>query len=138
MYLVSNMSQQEINEEGWEECCHTRRNNGNRRPGITTKEIIGDRSSGESLWVPPRRRPSVIERKKMTARMVEIGLVQVMTNNVYKFGGDIRIQKEGGAIGVRATGDVAKAVMVDWDSKFNERLEKILTKPLLYKRFLRR
>ena len=43
---------------------------------------------------------------------------------------------EGGAIGVRATGDIAKAVMVDWDKKLNEKLEKLITRPLMYKRYV--
>ena len=63
-------------------------------------------------------------------------MIQVMENNVYKFGDEFRIQSEGGAIGVRATGDVAKAVMVRWDVEFNKRLERLLTKPLLYKRYI--
>ena len=72
----------------------------------------------------------------MTAKMVEIAIVQVMKNNVYKFAGDIRLQGEGGAIGVRATGDIAKAVMVTWDKKLNKKLERLLTRPLMYRRYI--
>ena len=60
----------------------------------------------------------------------------IMSNNVYKFGHEVKLQSEGGAIGVRATGDVAKAVMVNWDKKFNEKLESLLSKTLMYKRYV--
>ena len=136
LYIVSNMTQEEIDKEGWTECCQTRLNSGSRRPGITTKEIVGDRGSGESLWRDPVRRPSAVEKKAMIAKMVEIGVIQIMENNVYKFGDGFRIQSEGGAIGVRATGDVAKAVMVGWDVKFNKQLERLLARPLLYRRYI--
>ena len=127
LYLVSNMTQEEVDHEGWNECCHTKRNGGNRRPGITSKEIMGDRKNGESLWRPPIRRPSPVETKRMTAKMLEIAVIQVMRNNVYNFAGEIWLQSEGGAIGVRATGDIAKAVMVHWDKKFNMLLDSNLS-----------
>ena len=65
LYLVSTMTQEEIDDEGWSECCHSRLNKGPRRPGITTKEIVGDRSDGNSLWRPPIRRPTQEEKRGM-------------------------------------------------------------------------
>ena len=37
-------------------------------------------------------------------------------------GGEIRVQGDGGAIGVKMTGDLAKAVMVPWDRRFVDKL----------------
>ena len=35
---------------------HRRKNNGGgRRPGITTEEVMGERGSGESMWIEPER-----------------------------------------------------------------------------------
>ena len=68
---------------------------------MTTKEITGDRVNGGTKWRRPEREPTVIEKKAMVGRMLEIGVKMVMRNNYYRFGGDIRLQGEGGAIGVQ-------------------------------------
>ena len=47
LYLVSTMTQAEIDGEGWKECCHSRLSRGNRRPGITAKEIVGNSHCGK-------------------------------------------------------------------------------------------
>lgn len=111
LYLVSTMTQGEVDEEGWTDCCHSRLSTGSRRPGITTKEIIGNRGDCVSLWRDPTRRPDDSERKKMIAKAVETAVKMVMTNNsVYQFDNEILIQEQGMGIGVKMTGDVAKGV----------------------------
>ena len=66
----------------------------------------------------------------MVGKLVEIGTKAVMKNNFYRFGGEIRLQSEGGAIGVRLTGDLAKGVMVGWDKIFKNKIEGLITKIL--------
>ena len=51
-------------------------------------------------------------------------------------GGEIRVQGDGGAIGVKMTGDLAKAVMVPWDRRFVEKLEKLSVNQKLYCRYV--
>ena len=81
---------------------HKRKNNGGgRRPGITTEEIIGERGNGESLWVEPERTADREMVRKMMGKALEIGVTAVMENNVYRCGGEIRVQGDGGAIGVK-------------------------------------
>ena len=82
MYLVSNMTQAQVDMEGWTDCCHSRAGIGGRRPGITTKEIVGDRGNGETKWRKPDREPSDVEKKAMVGKMVEIGTKVVMRNNL--------------------------------------------------------
>ena len=59
-----------------------------------------------------------------------------MENNVYKCGGEIRVQGEGGAIGVKMTGDLAKAVMVLWDRRFVEKLGRLGVNQKFYCRYI--
>ena len=55
MYLVSNMTQEEIDHEGWTDCCHSRRSKFGARPGITTKWITSDRGENiVSKWIDQR------------------------------------------------------------------------------------
>ena len=47
-----------------------------------------------------------------------------------------RLQGQGGGNGVKLTGDLAKGVMVGWDKLFKDKIERILTRTLLYKRYV--
>ena len=46
----------------------------------------------------------------------------MMENKVFRCGGEVRVQGDGGVTGVKMTGDLAKAVMVPWGRRFVEKL----------------
>ena len=64
-----------------------------------------------------------------------IGIRLVMENHIYRFGGELRRQKEGGPIGVELTGALADLFMLYWDRKFLNRLQEIGIEVKGYKRF---
>ena len=47
LYQLVSVKAQRKAEEGWKECCHSRLSRGNRRPGITAKEIVGNSHCGK-------------------------------------------------------------------------------------------
>ena len=53
----------------------------------------------------------------------------------YKFSNKIRLQKQGGPIGLRLTGEIADCLMIDWDMKLLAELESHNIVPELYTRF---
>ena len=63
--------------------------------------------------------------------MIEIG----MKSHVYKFENQIRLQSEGGPIGLALTGEVADCYMIDWDTKFVQELKKFNIDPKIFSRF---
>ena len=71
----------------------------------------------------------------MLGKIVEMLIVAGMTNHVYRFNNKVRIQVDGGPIGLSLTGQVADCYMIDWDSKFMQRLEKYEILPAFYSRF---
>ena len=73
---------------------------------------------------PPVRKPTKIEERKMVGKVIEMLIVAGMTNHVYRFRNKIRIQIDGGPIGLSLTGQVADCFMVDWDKRYLRRLEK--------------
>ena len=78
------------------------------------------------MWLEPEKSADREMVRKMVGKALEIGVTAVMDNDVYyKCGGEIRIQGEGGAIGVKMTGDLVKAVMVPWDMRFVETLRRL-------------
>ena len=62
-------------------------------------------------------------------------LITSMNHHLYQFGNTIRIQKEGGPIGLKLTGEIADCLMLDWDMKLLEKLKAFEIIPELYTRF---
>ena len=67
---------------------------------------------------------------------MKIVLKTLLRTHTYEFAGQIRRQKEGGAIGMELTGVVAQIFMVWWDKELQERLRKINFQLKLYERYL--
>ena len=59
-----------------------------------------------------------------------------MKNHVYNFNGELRKQKEGRAIGIDITGEIAKIFMTWWDKQLLLRLNELNINPFLYKRYV--
>jgi hypothetical protein len=84
---------------------------------------------------PPLRKPTELEERKLVGKVVEMLIIAGMTNHVYRFKNKIRIQMNGGPIGLSLTGQVADCFMINWEQKYMTTLEKYNLKPLLYTRF---
>ena len=68
--------------------------------------------------------------------MIEIGVLVLMRNHLYQFEGKTRIQKEGGSIGLAATGIIARIRMGRWSKKFKEMCQTNLLSLLMYKAYV--
>lgn len=71
----------------------------------------------QSLFFPPRRSPTSSERRKMVGMMLETAVTAVMKGHMYSFNNEVRLQKEGGPIGLRLSGVLAKLVMLLWGER---------------------
>ena len=72
----------------------------------------------------------------MVAKAIEVGIKTVMETHVYKFAGNMRAQKKGGAIGLELTGEIAGVFMNWWDRQMRARIEENGMKILMYKRYV--
>ena len=70
------------------------------------------------------------------AKALEIGINAVMKTHVYKFAGETRTQKQGGAIGLELTGEIAGVFMSWWDRKMRAKMEEEGVKIVMYKRYV--
>ena len=86
-------------------------------------------------WEAPKRNPTKKEKRNMLGKALEILVVNVMENHVYTFGNEIRIQSEGGPIGLSLTGELADAFMVEWDKEVVKRVKEVGVDLLLYERY---
>ena len=77
--------------------------------GKVTEEA--ETETAETKWIPLPREYSKKEGKVLVAKAIMIGIETSFSEHVYKFNGDLYKQMEGGAIGVRLTGEVARVIM---------------------------
>ena len=63
-------------------------------------------------------------------------LTQLLETNTYDFAGEIRRQKEGGAIGMEITGVVAQIFMVWWDRQLRQKLDEVNIQLNLHERYV--
>ena len=81
------------------------------------------------------RTPDERNRRVMLREAMVIVLTVIMKNHVYSFNNVLRRQKEGGAIGMDITGELADVFMVWWDKEILKKLRSSAMDPALYKRY---
>ena len=59
------------------------------------------------------------------AKVLEIMIETCFRNHIYKWDNQIRKQRNGGAIGLRATGSLSRVTMDVWIKKFKAKLEEL-------------
>ena len=59
-------------------------------------------------------------------------LTTCMDNHVYLFESQMRVQKQGGPIGLKLTGEIADCLMIDWDKKLIAKLKSFKIIPEVY------
>ena len=56
--------------------------------------------------------------KVVLAQVLKIAMLAVLSNHTYQFGGEIRLQRDDGPIGLELVGAMARVTMIWWDKKF--------------------
>ena len=72
-------------------------------------------------WKTMTRDYTEDDKKKIIAKVIEVAIQEIFANHVYRFDGKLYRQKEGGAIGLRLTGIVARIVMDRWGTDWSGR-----------------
>ena len=86
-------------------------------------------------WRKPRRTPTEEEQRRMFGKALEMMLTLCLDNHCYQFNGLVRVQKKGGPIGLRLTGEIADCIMIDWDKTLLAELRNLGINPDIYTRF---
>ena len=104
---------------------------GDDTPCTTVKK----KTKKKTEWLKPRRKPTEKEERQMFGKALEMMLRLCMENHLYQFENKVRIQKKGGPIGLKLTGEIADCIMLDWDKKLLDKLKKLEMIPDVYTRF---
>jgi hypothetical protein len=126
LYLAIMVGREVLVRMGLGEVTH-RRKKGEEGPGrkigITTAEVTQETVKEENkLFVPPERSPTQEEDREMVALALEIAIKVAMGNHLYSFNGSVRLQLQGGPIGNRLSGALAKVYMLWWCRAFQKAL----------------
>ena len=115
LYLALTRGRDELVRLGLGEVTHTRKSRTGRAPGITTEEVLS-RKKGEyvSKFNPSRRNSEDAETRLMIGLALETAVLSVMKGHMYEFAGEVRKQLNGGPIGLRISGSLARLVMNHW------------------------
>ena len=118
-YCAMKYGKAEILANGIARVVPSRRFRKGTKPGVTGAGPRSKYSDDEEVWKFPDVEPTEIEKRKLIACCAEIGIRTVFTSHLYQFNGKIFLQQDGGPIGVRLSGAVARAVMGEWDATLN-------------------
>jgi hypothetical protein len=137
-HIVSTHTQKQIDDRGLTDVCSTRRSNKSVRPGMTGVRMTGSDKAREECksWIPPKREPTGTEKREMLAAVIGQSVSYVMGNHVYTTEDVIRKQSKGGAIGLRMTGEIARIVMLEYDTILRARLSELGVKEWTYGRYV--
>ena len=95
----------------------------------------GTKAHKNEKFLEPVRAPTNTEKLNMLAKSIEIMIIATLENHIYKFGNEIRRQREGGPIGLAITGEIADCYMLNWDKEFLKKMKTLKMDPALYERF---
>ena len=136
IYLVLTCTEEELANNDLKDYCPQRINVLGRKPTLTGQAFTSNEKKAK-VWKPPTNPfPDSQTTKKMLAKALEIGINAVMNAHVYKFAGEVKAQKQGGAIGLELTGEIAGVFMSWWDKEMRKKMNEKNIEVVLYKRYV--
>ena len=136
LYLSLHHNEAYLNNKGILVHCPRRRSRYGAPPKITSSGVKVKKEERFKAWVTPREAPDEAKQRVMLTEALKIVLTVIMKNHIYNFNDVMRRQKEGGAIGMDITGELAKVFMVWWDKQVLQKLRGLDMEPGLYKRYV--
>ena len=135
LYLSLHRTVEQLREKGVLAFCPKRRNTRGAPPKITASGTKVEKEERFHPWIRTTEIPDERSRRVMLREAIVIVLTVIMKNHVYSFDNVLRRQKEGGAIGMDITGELADVFMVWWDKEILEKMRSSAMDPALYKRY---
>ena len=94
-----------------------------RKIMISTEEVLEPGSNTVSKFHPPEQVATKEQEKLMFALALEEGILAVFSSHYYSFNGDVKLQQEGGPIGLKVSGSVGKVVMLAWSRELKKKVD---------------
>ena len=137
LYLSLNKNDVELQDMGLGNVCPKRKRRRGPRPSITGCGTINKDSDRHEPWIFPNiSRIDDGVKRRMFVEAMRIVLLVVLKTHAYEFAGQLKKQKEGGAIGNELTGTIAQVFMVWWDKQLRARLQEVNVRLRLHERYI--
>ena len=136
LYLSLHRDEDYLLGKGIMRFCPRRKNRYGAPPKITASGIKVEKEERFKAWIIPPDSPDEAKQRVMLTEALKIVLEVIMKNHIYDFNNEMRRQKEGGAIGMDITGELAKVFMVWWDKQILQKLRDLEIGPVVYKRYV--
>ena len=134
-FVSTNSTEKEIKEAGLTGIIPNRKFKIGRKPGRTTPEINYRKNKEESKFLGVRELTDR-EHRLLVARVVEIGVLQVVRNHLYSWKGDIWMQTLGVPTGLRLSGIIGRITMDVWMTDMKRLLEDNRMKTYLMEKYV--
>ena len=135
LYLALTVDKDELARADLTKYSATRKRKG-KEPTITGCGMKEKEVDRWNAWIKPRENPEGEELKRVVAYAMGVAMKTVLKNHIFRFKDEIRKQANGGAIGVKAAGDIASLFMCWWDKVFIEKVNEELQDLNLYLRYV--
>ena len=137
LYLSLVKNDEELQQMGLHRVCPKRRARRGPRPNLTGCGTRVDEKKRHQPWIFPNlSRVSMDMKRKMLVEAVRVVLKTLLETHTYNFAGEVRRQREGGAIGMELTGVVAQIFMAWWDKEFKRKLNEVDMRLKLHERYV--
>ena len=93
-------------------------------PGMNSEGLKREEGAEEKQWMFTQRKITTQIEKQMMGIVSEIAIKILWRNYCYRFGGETKLQSEGGPIGQRPTMAASRIVMTDFFIKYDQILKK--------------
>ena len=103
---------------------------------FTRKDIDGKTVKVEKWSWRGKREPTMMQKKRMIASMMQVMVGAIMRNHHYQFDGKLYLQQTGGPIGLKLSGVLARLVMLKFDRVYLEKLKRLGIDPVMYQRYI--
>ena len=135
LYLSLTVDKRELEKENLSDYSAQRKRVG-KNPSITGCGVKEKENERWECWNKPTRKPEGDELRRVVAFVLGVAMRTVLKNHIFRFNEQIRKQANGGAIGVKAAGDIAALFMTWWDKTFLEKVNEVLKEMNLYLRYV--
>ena len=127
-YVFVTVSQQEISDKGLSDVIPSRVK---KAPRLNVN-CLQNSEDDDKKWLRASRLPNDDEKKKILALVLSELVDFVMGNHVYKVGDTIYLQTDGGPMGLKMTGAIARIVMMLFDKTYLEKVAQSSMKMMAY------
>ena len=134
-FVSTNSTEKEIKEAGLSGIIPSRKYKIGRKPGKTTPEI-NFRNNKEGSKFQDVRKLNDREHRLLVARVVEIGVLQVVRNHLYSWKDEVWMQKLGVPTGLRLSGIIGRITMDAWMRDMRRLLEDNNMKTYLMEKYV--